>query len=85
MSEEHPQERDDSPLGVDRAWPDVATDLEEWLDTHYPVEVFGDKHLMHPDNSGVDTTNGYGPAAVRAYRIAIALARCQDVGKDGWV
>lgn len=27
-------ERDDSPLGMDRAWLDAIQDLEEWLDHH---------------------------------------------------
>lgn len=67
-------ERDDSPLGFDRAWSDAMDDIEKWLDTHYPLDVFGG-HLMYGDGSGVDTTNGFGPSAVRALRLGIAQAR----------
>jgi hypothetical protein len=70
--------RDDSPLGLDRAWSDAMNDIEDWLDHHYPIEVFGGP-LLTADGSGVDTSNSSGPAAVRALRIGIDLARGKDV------
>lgn len=66
-------------MGVDRSWVDAFADIERWLDRHYRVETFGDaSELLYNDGSGVDTANSYGPAAVRALRLAVDLSRCLD-------
>ena len=58
------------------SWSDVFSALERWVDHHYPVSIFGDERaLLHADGSGVDTFNGFGPAAIRAVRLATVLAK----------
>ena len=69
---------------LDTPWHNMFTNIESWLDEHYPVTIFGKpSQLLYGDGSGVDTVNGYGPAAVRALRLAIDLSRGKDTIHDG--
>jgi hypothetical protein len=61
------------------AWAEFFARTEAWLDEIYPVDLFGTAdRLLCADRSGVDISTGYGPAAVRALRAAVALARKED-------